>query len=96
MDNMVKYINRQWYDWNIVPGKRYKSEDIYSDDRSVIIIVDDKEKLYVSQLNSQIDNFFERKTELVQTLEKMTALLRNYIVRKYELDAEFMVKKIIH
>lgn len=75
-------------------GKRYKSEEVYSDDGSVIIM-NNNEKQNVSQLNSKIDNFLEQKNELIQILENITTLLHNYVIYKNELDVEFMVKRMI-
>lgn len=74
--------------------KRYKSNEVYSED-GLSIIVDNSEKLNLSEINSKIDNFIQQKTALIEIIRNLFALTWDMIVLKKKFNFEFLVKKII-
>lgn len=74
--------------------KRFKLEEVYSED-GLSIIVDNSEKLHLSELKSKIDNFIQQKTALFETIRNVFALTWDMIVLKKKFNVKFLVKQIV-
>lgn len=73
-----------------IEGKRYNSQEKYSEDGSVLI-TDENEKNDLYQINLKIKNFMVQKTIFLETLEKMMTLTCDVLEYKDKFDFGLMV-----